>query len=169
MAHVSDATRNQFHLAPGGMMALTSTEMEHVDRIHGRWRSSGAAQRLEQAIVLHEHVISGRSRPRRRQVDAWLAYLMLTEAPWSEVLGDRADEVRRYTEPEMMLRIAHGIPCQLVRPDRQKRLTRTYFDAHGGRESVLEPEPDASEDAALLRAIKSQLADMLAEDDEVLT
>ena len=136
MAHVSDTTRNQFHLVPGGMMALTSTEMEHVERIHGRWRSSGAAQRLEQAIVLHEHVISGRSRPRRRQVDAWLAYLMLTDAPWDEVLGPKADEVRRYTSPALMRQIANGIPCKLVRPDRRKRMTTTYFDEHGGRETV---------------------------------
>ena len=128
--------RNQFHLAPGGMMALTTAEMAHVQRTLARWRASAAGTRLEQAVLLHERVITGRSTPRQRQVDAWLAYLMLTDAPWDEVLGDRADEVRRYVTPAMMRQIAAGLPCKLVRPDRRQRMTTIRFDEHGGREAV---------------------------------
>lgn len=134
----SKEERNEFHLTIGGMMALTSDEMVHVDRSISQWRASPASRRLEQAVLMHERVITGRSTPRQRQVDAWLAFLMLTDAPWDEVLGERADEVRRYTAPELMRKIAYGIPCQLVRPDRRKRMTRTYFDDHGGREIVRE-------------------------------
>ncbi len=130
--------RHEFHLTIGGMMALTSDEMVRVQRSLSRWRASTASRRLEQAVLMHERVITGRSTPRRRQVDAWLAFLMLTDAPWDEVLGERADEVRRYAAPELMRNIAYGIPCRLERPDRHQRLTTTYFDEHGGREIVRE-------------------------------
>ena len=128
--------RNEFHLTIGGMMALTTEEMARVERTHARWRASPAATRLEQAVLMHERVITGKSTPRQRQVDAWLAYLMLTDAPWDEVLGPKAHEVRRYASPALMRQIANGIPCKLVRPDRRKRMTTTYFDEHGGRETV---------------------------------
>ena len=128
--------RNEFHLAIGGMMALTSDEMVHVQRSLSRWRASTASRRLEQAVLMHERVITGRSTSRQRQIDAWLAFLILTESPWDEVLGERADEVRKYTAPAMMRQIAYGLPCQLVRPDRSGRMTTVRFDENGGREIV---------------------------------